>query len=67
MGELTNVRVVEKRKILKYASGVDPRKGPPFEIVEEEKVYTGLEALKFLGLTGHVDKDRKVTKIERKK
>lgn len=42
--EESTLSVTAKVKIFKYAEGVTPENGKPFEVVEEEQVFTGKDA-----------------------
>jgi hypothetical protein len=47
-GETTTVTVTETRRILKFAEGANPDVDAPFEIVTQEIVHTGQEAIDIL-------------------
>lgn len=46
------VKIKAKQRIHKYAEGVDPEAGKPFETVEKEVTLTGEDALAVLRQTG---------------
>lgn len=48
----TGLKVTAKVKLKKYAEGVKPEDGAPFETVEKEVVFMGEEARKLLEQMG---------------
>lgn len=46
-GEL-KITITEQRRIFKYAEGVSPEEGEPFEVLSNTRELTGEEAKKYL-------------------
>lgn len=52
MLDISKVTVTSTRKVLKYAEGVDPAVGEPFDTVVHQDVLTGQDAINYLNAQG---------------